>query len=70
MAELSQDQILEKAKELCRREGKAWSFDDFADGVRGVTMLTVVADKNKRDEYLNRAKVMLKGNLGWILARK
>ena len=62
MAELSKDQILEKARELCRREGKAWSFDDFADGVRGVTMLTVVADKNKRDEYLNRAKVMLKGN--------
>ena len=26
----------------------------------GVNMLTVVADENKRREYLNRAKVMLK----------
>jgi hypothetical protein len=31
-------------------------------GVPGVTMLTVVADENKRREYLNRAKVMLKRN--------
>jgi hypothetical protein len=30
--------------------------------VPGVTMLTVVADENKRREYLNRAKVMLKRN--------
>jgi hypothetical protein len=52
--------ILQKARELCRSEGKAWSLDDFEKGVPGVTMLTVVADEKKRREYLNRAKVMLK----------
>jgi hypothetical protein len=38
------------------------SFDDFENGVSGVTMLTVVADEKERREYLNRAKVMLKRN--------
>jgi hypothetical protein len=63
MSEQSQDQILQKkARQLCRREGKAWSLDDFEDGVFGVTMLTVVADEKKRREYLNQAKLMLKRN--------
>ena len=54
--------ILRKARELCRRDGKAWSLRDFENGVPGVTMLTVVADEKKRLEYLNRAKLMLKQN--------
>jgi hypothetical protein len=55
--------ILQKlARDLCRREGNAWSLKDFENGVPGVTMLTVVADENKRREYLARAKVMLKRN--------
>jgi hypothetical protein len=54
--------ILQKARDLCRREGNAWSLKDFENGVPGVTMLTVVADEKKRREYLNRAKVMLKRN--------
>jgi transcriptional regulator with XRE-family HTH domain len=54
------DQILEKAKELCRCEGKAWNLDDFGNGVLGVTMLTVVADDNDRTYYLHRAKAFLK----------
>ena len=53
--------LQKKAREL-RSEGKAWSLRDFENGVPGVTMLTVVADENKRREYLNRAKVMLKRN--------
>jgi hypothetical protein len=57
---LSQDQILEKAKELCRCEGKAWNLDDFKNGVSGVTMLTVVADDKDRAEYLRRATAFLK----------
>jgi hypothetical protein len=44
MSSPSEEQILEKAKELCRCEGKAWNLDDFKNGVSGVTMLTVVAD--------------------------
>jgi hypothetical protein len=56
----SEDQILGKAKELCRCEGKAWNLDDFENGVSGVTMLTVAADDDDRTEYLNRAKAFLK----------
>jgi hypothetical protein len=46
------------AKELCRRDGKACSLDDFEKGVAGVTMLTVVADDNDRRAYLNIAKAL------------
>jgi hypothetical protein len=60
MSAPSEDQILEKAKELCRCEGKAWNLDDFKNGVSGVTMLAVVADDNDRTKYLNRAKAFLK----------
>jgi hypothetical protein len=54
--------LQKKAKELCRSEGKAWSLRDFENGVPGVTMRTVVPDEQKRREYLNQAKVMLKRN--------
>ena len=30
-----------KARQLCIGEGKAWSLEDFENGVPGVTMLTV-----------------------------
>ena len=56
----SEDQILEKAKELCRCQGKAWNLDDFANGVSSVTRVTVVADDSDRTKYLNRAKAFLK----------
>ena len=52
--------LQKKARQLCLGDGKAWSLDDFENGISGVTMLTVVADEKKRREYLNRAKVMLK----------
>jgi uncharacterized protein len=51
-------EALKMAKELCRRDGKAWSLDDFENGVAGVTMLTVVADDNDRRAYLNIAKAL------------
>jgi hypothetical protein len=60
MSAPSKDQILEKAKELCRCEGKTWNLDDFKNGVSGVTMLAVVADDNDRTKYLNRANAFLK----------
>ena len=60
MSGLRQSQTLEKkARQLCWRDGKAWSLDDFENGVSGVTMLTVIADEKKRTEYLNQAKVVL-----------
>jgi hypothetical protein len=60
------------ARQLCYRDGMAWSLSDFEKGVSGVTMLTVVADERKRREYLKRARAMLNGGseplnrpLGW-----
>jgi hypothetical protein len=60
MSAPNEGRILDKAKELCRCEGKAWNLDDFGNGVLGVTMLTVVADDNDRTYFLNRAKAFLK----------
>jgi hypothetical protein len=55
MSAPSEDQILKKAKELCRCECKAWNLDNFENGVLGVTMLTVVADDNDRTYYLSES---------------
>ena len=57
-------EALKIAKELCRRDGKAWSLDDFENGVAGVTMLTVVADDNDRRAYLNSAKALAEQKSG------
>jgi hypothetical protein len=59
MSNLTEDEILEKAKELWWSGGKAWSLDDFQNRVPGVTMLTKVADATERLLYLSRAKAML-----------
>jgi hypothetical protein len=59
MSEPTEDEILQKAKELCRGDGRAWSRDDFQNGVSGVTVLTRVADAIERLLYLSRAKEML-----------
>jgi hypothetical protein len=59
MSELSEDQILRKAKELCRLDCKTWSLDDFDKGLAGVTMFTMVADDSDRAKYLNQAKALL-----------
>ena len=48
-----------KARQLCHRDGMAWSLKDFENSVSGVTMHTVVADEKKRREYLNRARLLL-----------
>jgi hypothetical protein len=60
MSELTEDEIFQKAKDLCRKDGKTWSLDDLQNRVPGVTMLTVVADDNDRTYYLTRAKAFLK----------
>jgi hypothetical protein len=55
MSELTEDEILQKANDLCRNDGKAWSLDDLQNRVPGVTMVSLIADDNDRTEYLNRA---------------
>jgi hypothetical protein len=62
MSKSTEDEIIQKAKELCRGSGKAWSPDDFQNGMPGVTMLTRVADATERLLYLSRAKAMLEQN--------
>ena len=59
MFELSEVQILRKARDLCRLDGKTWSIHDFENGVAGVTMFTVVADDSARAEYLDMARAFL-----------
>jgi hypothetical protein len=59
MSKPTEDEILQKARERCWGGGKAWSLDDFQNGVSGVT-ITMVADATERILYLSRAKAMLK----------
>jgi hypothetical protein len=70
MFELSEVQILRKAKELCRLDCKTWSTHDFENGVDGVTMFTVVADDSARTEYLNMAKALLEKKKEELLEKK
>jgi hypothetical protein len=64
MSKPVEEKILQKAKELCRRGGKAWSLDDFRQDVSGVTMFTRVADAADRNLYLRQARTMLEQNTG------
>ena len=43
--------LQKEARQLCYREGLAWSLQDFENSVPGVTMLTVVANDRKRPEF-------------------
>lgn len=64
MSEPIEEEILQKARELCWRGGKAWSLDDFQQKVSGVTMFTRVADVMDRILYLIRARTMLEQDRG------
>jgi hypothetical protein len=59
MSKLIEEKVLQKAKELCWRGGKAWSLDDFQRDLSGVTMFTRVADATERTLYLRQARTML-----------
>jgi len=60
VAELTEDQILQKAKELCHNDGKAWDRDDFADMASRKTALSEIADDSDRTESLNIARIASK----------
>jgi hypothetical protein len=51
--------ILQRAKEMCHKDGKAWSLDDLENHVPGVTMVTLIASDDDRIEYLNRSREFL-----------
>jgi hypothetical protein len=51
MPEPSESAILQRAKSLCRQDGKSWDVEDLSDGEGGA-----VIDDSARTEYLNRAR--------------
>jgi hypothetical protein len=60
MVEPTEDQILQKAKELCRNDGKAWDRVDLEKSASQEVSLAGVADDSGRTEYLNQATAALK----------
>jgi hypothetical protein len=59
-SKLTEDQILQKAKDLCRSEGKAWSVDDLKNQVPGVSMVTVVGERGLDVSYETVRRWVLK----------
>ena len=57
MFQLTEDQILRKAKELCHDDGKLWSAADL-EGPLAESSAPMV-DESGRAEYLNRARETL-----------
>lgn len=66
MAEPTEDQILQKAKELCHNDGTAWDQRDFESSASGVVPLGGVAEISGRTEYLKRAKEALNREIASI----
>jgi hypothetical protein len=60
MPEPTEDEILQKAKELCRDDGKSWDRVEFEKSGSQGRSLAAVADDGNRAEYLNRAKEALR----------
>jgi hypothetical protein len=58
MAEPTEDQILQKAQQLCREDGKLWSAYDLEQPLADRT--ASVVDESSRTEYLNRARQILR----------
>jgi hypothetical protein len=56
--EPSEDETLQKAKELCREDGKVWNSADFEGG--SPTEVAAIATDSDHTEYLNRARALLK----------
>ena len=57
MSEPSEDEILQKAKELCRDDDKVWDSASLQSGP--AQKMAAVASDSDRAEYLNRAKTLL-----------
>jgi hypothetical protein len=60
MAEPTEDPILQKARGLCRYDGKAWNRRDLKNGVVLADMFTAIADPVQRARYLKRARAWQK----------
>jgi len=60
MSEPTEDEILERAKELCRADDKLWSEDDFRNPLAVQTSLIPIIGDAERADYLNRAAEQLR----------
>jgi hypothetical protein len=58
VTELTEDEILTRAKQLANDDGKLWDNSDIKNGSK---LRDRVADDSLRAEYLTRAREMLKG---------
>jgi hypothetical protein len=58
MTEPTEDDILQRAKELARMDGNAWD-DEEGRGEQAEGEVAVITDESERIEYLNRAKRQL-----------
>lgn len=58
MAEPAEDQVLRKAKELCRNDGKAWDPTDL-NSASDLVGLAGVADDSAQTVYLHQAAAVL-----------
>jgi hypothetical protein len=60
MSEPTIDEIMEKAKQLCRLDGMLWSKLDFQNPMAQQTRTTTrLADEAVRTRYLKRAQTLL-----------
>ena len=57
MTEPTEDEVLVKAKQLARDDGRLWDTEDIEDAP---TARDRVADDSLRAEYLNRARELLR----------
>jgi hypothetical protein len=55
MIDPTEDQILRKAKELCREDGNLWSEHEVQNATDAQKEVMFVLDDAGRTEYLNRA---------------
>lgn len=53
----TEDEILRKAKDLCREDGKVWDSADFEDG--SASKVVAIASDSDHAEYLSKAKSLL-----------
>jgi hypothetical protein len=63
MAQLVEDQILQKARELCRNDGMAWDKRDLeSSSALGVVPRGGIAEISAKTEYLRGADAVLKAS--------
>jgi hypothetical protein len=69
MSEPTVDEIMEKAKQLCRLDGMLWSKLDFQNPMAQQIRTTRLAGEAVRRRYLKRARTLLDTEARRLLPR-